>query len=353
MKRAWAVICVAGLVTIHPLRAAEPGLVLSEFIYEKAPFPSCHASTIVETPSGLVAAWFGGQYEKAKDVGIWVSRRSNAGWSDLVEVANGVQSDGSRHPCWNPVLFRPSNGPLLLFYKVGTDPSKWWGMLRTSADDGKTWSSATRLPDGILGPVKNKPVQLRDGSLLCGTSTEHAGWRVHFERTADLGKTWEKSAPGYDGKPFHAIQPSILIHPGDKLQAVGRTRSGRLFSVESADGGKTWGTMTLTDLPNPNAGTDAMTMKDGRHVLVYNHTPVGRSPLNVAISPDGKTWKAAIVLERDPGEYSYPAVIQTSDGMLHFTYTWKRLRIRHAVVDPAKLELRDMLGGKWPELKRD
>src|SRR5215467_5931517 len=156
------------------------GIVAAEFIYEQAPFPSCHASTIAETKSGLVAAWFGGTQEKNPDVGIWVSRRERRGWSKLVEVANGIQVDGRRYPCWNPVLFQPVNGPLLLFYKVGPSPSEWWGMLTRSTDEGVTWAKPTRLADGILGPIKNKPIQLRDGSILCGSSTENDGWHVHI-----------------------------------------------------------------------------------------------------------------------------------------------------------------------------
>jgi len=98
-----------------------------EFIYETAPFPSCHASTIAETDHGLVAAWFGGRAEKAPDVGIWISRRVDGTWTAPVEVANGVQPDGTRQPCWNPVLFQTAKGPLLLFYKVGPDPESMVG----------------------------------------------------------------------------------------------------------------------------------------------------------------------------------------------------------------------------------
>jgi predicted neuraminidase len=333
------------------LLAAEPSLVKSEFIYERAPFPSCHASTIVETGGGLVAAWFGGTREKHPDVGIWLARHVDGKWSAPVEVANGVQADGQRHPCWNPVLFQPKEGPLLLFYKVGPDPEKWWGMLRTSADAGATWSEARRLPDGILGPIKNKPVQLASGAILCPTSTEHDGWRVHFERSEDGGKTWTATPPVNDGKKIGAIQPSILMHPGGRLQAVGRTRGMRqVFQIWSEDGGKTWGEMSLTALPNPNAGTDAVTLRDGRHVLVYNPVHLGRSPLCVAVSADGRTWKAACVLETEPlREFSYPAVIQSADGMIHITYTWRRERVKHAVLDPSKFELRDMPGGAWPK----
>ena len=138
--------------------------------------------------------------------------------------------------------------------------------------------------------------------------------------------------------PIDAIQPSILMHGGGRLQAIGRTRSGRVFETWSADGGQTWTPVTLTELPNPSAGTDAVTLKDGRHLLVYNHTPKGRTPLNVALTRDGKTWETVHVLESEPGEYSYPAIIQTADGLVHITYTWKRQRIKHVVIDPAKLK---------------
>jgi predicted neuraminidase len=322
--------------------------VKSEFIYEKAPFPECHASTIVETTRGLVAAWFGGTHEKHQDVGIWLARHVDGRWTEPVEVANGVESPSKRYPCWNPVLFQPREGPLMLFYKVGPDPERWWGMLMTSADAGENWSKPRRLPAGILGPIKNKPIQLTTGDILSGTSTEHDRWRVHFERSTDGGKTWQATQAVNDGRKIGAIQPSFLSHGDDRLQAVGRTQQRRVFEIWSEDGGRTWGEMTLTALPNPNAGTDALTLADGRHLLVYNHTERGRSPLNVALSNDGKQWQAAAVLEDQRGEYSYPAVIQTKDGLVHVTYTWKRQRVRHVVMDPAKFQLRPIHDRKWP-----
>jgi predicted neuraminidase len=319
-----------------PIAARQRGVLTSELIFETAPFPSCHASTIVQTRAGgLVAAWFGGTAERNPDVGIWVARLEGGKWTAPVEVANGVQSPELRHPTWNPVLFQPAQGPLLLFYKVGPSPSTWWGMMTSSADGGRTWAAPVRLPDGIIGPVKNKPVQLSNGDLLAGSSTEHAGWRIHFERSTDNGRTWTATPPLNDGKQIAAIQPSILLHKDGRLQALGRTRSGRIFEIWSGDSGKTWGEISLTTLPNPSAGTDAVTLVDGRHLLVYNHTPMGRSPLNVAVSTDGKDWKPAVVLEEEAGaEFSYPAVIQTSDGLVHITYTWKRRRIKHVVIDP-------------------
>ena len=321
--------------------AAQSGYVKGEMIYalDNRPTPQCHASTIVESKHGLVAAWFGGKHEKHPGVGIWVSRNNETGWSIPVEVANGVQSEGKRFPCWNPVLFQPSDGPLMLFYKVGPDPRLWWGMLMTSPDGGKTWSSAKHLPDGIYGPIKNKPVQLQDGILLCPTSSEVTVWQVYFNITPDMGRTWTAIGPVRDPKSMAAIQPTILTYPDGRLQALCRTEQKRIGQTWSSDNGKTWTEIMPTDLPNPNSGIDAVTLSDGRQILVYNNTTKGRSPLNVAVSSDGKQWKNVLVLENKKGEFSYPAVIQLSDGKVHISYTYLRQTIKHVIVDPSRLQM--------------
>ena len=327
-------------------QAAQPAIVSTEFIYEKGPYPQVHASTLVETTSGqLIAAWFGGTEEGDPDVSIWVARLEKGRWSPGVKVADGVQDATKRHPTWNPVLFQPRGGPLMLFYKVGPSPREWWGMVITSSDDGRTWSDPRRLPEGILGPIKNKPVQLADGTIVAPTSTEShtepSRWQVHFERSSDGGKTWTATPALNDGVTIGAIQPSILFREklgGAKLLAVGRTEQSKVFSTSSDDGGKTWSALSLIDdLPNPNAGIDAVTLADGRQLIVYNPVTRGRTPLAVAVSRDGRAWTKVLTLEDQPGEYSYPAVIQTSDGRVHITYTWKRQRVKHVVVDPAKL----------------
>ena len=318
-------------------------IVKSEFIFDRAPFPSAHASTIVETRDGLVAAWFGGTKERDPDVGIWVSRRDPAGWSAPIEVANGVQPDGTRHPCWNPVLFQPSNGPLVLFYKVGPSPDKWWGLVRSSVDSGRTWSAAISLPNGILGPIRAKPVELGVGVLLAGSSTENAGWVVHMERfkgdwtpeALSSRAFWDKTGPLNAAEEFGAIQPTILVHSATMIQILCRTRQAVIAEAWSKDAGRTWSRMTATPLPNPSAGIDAVRLADGRFLLVYNPTATGRAKLAVAISTDGTAWRQVVVLEDSPNEYSYPAMIQTRDKQVHITYTWQRTRIKHVVLDPA------------------
>ncbi len=311
-------------------------IVFREDVFTRAPFAHCHASTIAETPTGLVAAWFGGTAEGNPDVGIWLVRRDAAGWSPPVEVASGRKAGerGEDQPCWNPVLFQPTRGPLLLFYKVGPSPSRWRGMLTSSADGGRSWAEPRRLPDGILGPVKNHPLEFPGGTILCGSSTEDGGWRVHFEVTPDLGRTWRRTPPINDGRDVGLIQPALLRSGADGVIALMRSTVSRVYSSRSGDRGATWSPPEPTGLANPNSGLDAVTLKDGRHVLVFNPTPAGRSPLAVALSSDGRTWTGVLTLEDERGaEFSYPAVIQTGDGLIHVTYTWKRLRIRHVAID--------------------
>lgn len=318
------------------------------FSLEGRPTPECHASTLVETSSGILAAWFGGSHEKNKDVGIWISHLDQDGWSAPLEVTNGIQDDHLRYPCWNPVLFQALEGPLMLFYKVGPDPRQWWGEVMTSEDQGQTWSESRKLGSSslghLIGPVKNKAVQLQDGSILCPSSTERIEdgetyWQVHFELSRDMGQSWKVIGPINDGVEFDAIQPSILSYEDGSMQILCRTIQDVVSESWSTDGGKTWSPMKSTGLPNPNAGTDAVTLQDGRQLLVYNHSVRGRKApgrglLNVAVSRDGKAWQTVLTLEEQEGEFSYPAVIQTADGLVHITYTYLRKSIKHVVLDP-------------------
>ena len=324
-----------------------------ELVYNNPPFASCHASTIVEVaPNEFLVSAFGGSHEGLNDVCIWLSKSEKASWSSPEIVADGIVNDSLRYPAWNPVLFKTSKGKLFLFYKVGPSPSKWWGMAQTSADNGLTWNTAYRLPEGILGPIKNKPVQLADGTILSPSSTEQPtaerNWKVHLEKSTDDGETWER-IPIDPHTPFNVIQPSILVHPHGTLQLLCRSADQVVMQTFSEDNGTTWSALTKTALPNPNSGTDALTLKNGWNVLVYNpKIPVAddadisweaaakkeRSKLNVALSKDGIIWKDAIILEdKESGEFSYPAIIQAEDGKIHITYTYDRVNVKHVVLD--------------------
>ncbi len=330
------------LLSVNCMAQTSWRIAQQELIFTDPPFASCHASTIVEVnPDKMMAAYFAGTEEGNKDVGIWLSTLEKGKWSKPVLMADGVINDTLRYPSWNPVLFKAKEGKLFLFYKVGPSPREWWGLVRTSTDDGKTWSASGRLPDRILGPIKNKPVQLADGTILAPSSTEtRERWKVHIEKSTDLGATW-KLIPVDTSTAFDIIQPSILFYPGNKLQMVMRSRNDKVIESYSRDNGNTWATLTKTDLPNPNSGIDAVTLKNGWQLLVYNPTTRGaggRAKLNVAVSKDGKDWTDAAILENGTGreEYSYPAVIQSKDGKVHITYTYNRKNVKHVVLEAVK-----------------
>jgi len=303
-------------------------------IFEKAPFPSCHASTIVETETGrFLAAWFGGKAEGAADVRIWSARLDGKKWT-----APEVAAEEPGFPCWNPVLFQDRDKTLFLFYKAGPKPVSWSGYVRRSADGGKTWDKPAILPAGLLGPIKNKPIQLSDGAILAPTSVEsHRAWACWMERSTDGGKSWRKFGPiTVPGHPYGIIQPTLFERKDGSILALCRSRGlGAIVQTESQDGGETWTPGQKTDLPNPGSGIDGVRTSNGDFYLVYNHTKQHRTPLNLARSTDeGRTWKMAATLEEQPGEYSYPAIIDGQDGKLHVTYTYKRTHIKYLAIDP-------------------
>ena len=288
-----------------------------------------------------------------------MSYHDGAGWSSPKEQANGIQHEKLRYPCWNPVLFQPpGDAPTMLFFKVGPDPRSWWGEVILSYDRGRTFRNRFRLPEGMDGPVRCKPILVDGGeTLLCGSSTEYDGWRVHFEKAAlkdgeiSSGTKWKRIGPINSQEEFNAIQPTFLRHKDGRLQVLCRTRESVISTSFSKDNGETWSKMEATNLPNPNSGIEAVTLNnDGRFLLIYNHLGSGktgwgrRGMLNLAISENGLDWnKVAVIEQEEKAEFSYPAIIQTEDGKVHMSYTWKRQRIKHIVVDPKKIEVGEAL----------
>jgi predicted neuraminidase len=301
----------------------------SEFIYESAPFPECHASTLVETSDGILAAWFGGTRERNPDVSIYTARLADGKWATPIMVADGVVDEKLRYPTWNPVLFQNKPNQLTLFYKVGPSPQEWWGAYKTSSDQGKTWSSEVKLEEGFLGPIKNKSVFLPNGDILHPSSFEtDKAWTIHVEKSDVNLENWQKIEIANGS--FNAIQPTVLFHPDGKIQLLSRTQEGKVGVNWSENEGETWSRTQGSSLINNNSGIDGVTLKSGYQLLLCNPLQKGRNKLSLMGSPDGVNWNELLVLEdQGSGEFSYPAIIQAKDGTVHLTYTYNRKKIKY------------------------
>lgn len=327
-----------------------PGFLGDTLIAAADHFRHSHTSTICETDDGLLAAWVAGQEADKSDSSIWLSRHDGEVWNTPVLIASGTSPQGAPQRCWNPVLFQPpGDAPLILFLKVGSHPGDWWGEVMFSSDAGRTFGGRHRLPDGFVGPVRSKPILIDDdATLLCGSSSESNGWQLHFEsvamRDGHLTDQWTRTETICGPKIMGAIQPTLLQLNNGSLRALCRTSQGINATTDSNDGGKTWSEIKPTELLNPNSAIDAVTMHDGRHLLVYNPTrggetkTAGRQTLSLAVSEDGRTWKRAGDLESDnSGEYCYPSVMESRDRKVHVTFTWHHRGIKHVTVNPSEL----------------
>ena len=306
-----------------------------ELIFSSCPeFAACHASTIEKCADGsLCAAWFGGTKESHPDVDIFVSRRDASGWSVPARVARFPEA------CWNPVLFRIDTR-LLLFFKVGKDTECWRTYITESTDAGRHWSEPKELVPGDVGgrgPVKNKPIRLKDGRIVAGASIEKAGlWDCFTDVSFDNGITWQASPfvpidHQETGRADGIIQPT-LWEDAAGLSMLARSTRGYLYYSHSSDGGLTWSKAVETAIPNNNSGVDLVKLSDGRLFLAA--TPISgnwasREKMACALSSGDLRFDDFLVLDHDTGkEFAYPAVI--ADGRdLYLTYTYARQTIRY------------------------
>ncbi len=294
--------------------------------------PFSHGSSLLLRQDGsLLAAWFGGTFEAEPDTGIYLARspRWDAGWSAPELV---IPAQGCAHG--NAVLFEVAGTVYLAYFRC---EGEWCGdgvsWFRTSRD-AVAWSSPRVLcgQAGIL--IKNKPCWI--GDRLALPAYDERTWTPCLLWSDDGGASWELQRLAC---PVRAIQGSLL--PGFPTALLLRSDLGELLKMTSLDGGSTWTAPEPTGLGNPNSGLDAVRLwPEGPVLLAHNPgrsaisdilDPVqrdGRYPLQLTLgSPDLKRWQEWLVLERHPGEYSYPALI-SAGNRLALSYTYARRAIR-------------------------
>jgi predicted neuraminidase len=317
------------MTTIN-LFSKHKAIIKEELIIPKNFFESCHASTITQSSNGsLLISYFAGREEGDDSVAIYLSDFDNFKWNKPRLVVR------EKKACWNPVLFTNKKNEIMLFYKAGSNPQLWSGYLIRSFDNGKTFSKKEELPAGIIGPVKNRPIELEDNTLICPSSIEsYMRWGCYMDITKDYGKTWIKSSPiNFKENLFGIIQPTIFYNNNTLIMLARSYQIGYICSSKSFDNGMSWSEVKKTNLLNPNSAIDAIKLKDNRIALIYNNSKDERYPLNLAISNDGEKFEDVLILEEEEGEFSYPCIIQTKGEKLHITYTYNRVNIKHVVID--------------------
>lgn len=302
-------------------------------------YPSCHCSVIVELDNqDLLVGYYAGEGE-AKPDAAWVFARKSMGdreFGPLVAIA-----DSEDKPEGNGILFQDHDGKVVLIYNTMQGrlygphgPGVRWRTcdlrMKTSEDRGETWSEVT-LVDPKWGHVPRcKPIRLQSGDLIFGT--EYDDGHSRFWISEDDGKSWQMTGPVLGEKNQH---PTIIERSDGSLLALLRPAGsqGFVLETESQDGGRTWTDAVKTDLSSPFAALDAVKLSDGRMVVAWNSNPKARNPLTLALSEDqGNTWSVRRDLVTGEGSFHYPAVIQTSDGLLHVTFTNNRETIDHIVL---------------------
>lgn len=332
-------------VAIDSSDALERAGIERTFVFgEQRPFAQCHASTLVETGDGAtLVAFFAGTFEGAGDVAIWTARRpaANVGTSappafEAPRIAQKIADVAH----WNPVLYRLDDGAstIALQFKVGARIRRWESFVACSRDGGRTFEGACALVPGDRGgrgAVRNKPIRLASGDWLAGASIERwRSWEAFFDRSANGLDGWEATAKievdraRFAGKGL--IQPALWESTPGRVHALFRTTDGRIHRSDSDDDGRRWSRARAIDVPNNNSALDVARSADGTLVLACNPVPgnwAPRTPLSLLFSRDeGASWPWRFDVETGPGEFSYPAVVASGDG-LSLCYTWNRRRI--------------------------
>ena len=348
--------------------------ITSEIIF---PFQDLHvhSSSIVELPNGdILSCWFEGSGERtANDVKVKGARlkKGESKWGKTFVLA-----DTPGHPDCNPTLFVDNDNRLFLFWivvqanrwetsilkwKVSTDYEKseipkwkWQDIIllkpgeefaetiKTKFKEADTpdlaWAEYAPLYERMIYEAANDqkkretgwmtrthPLQLSSGRILLPLYSD--GYNMSMMAISDdNGKTWKNSLP-LVGRGN--IQPSVVLKTDGTLVAYMRDNGdapGRIMKSISNDNGYEWSLAKATELPNPGTSVEAIVLKNGEWVIVYNDIEDGRHSIAISLSDnEGESWEWTKNLEKrnkGEGSYSYPSLIQSKDGMIHISYSF-------------------------------
>lgn len=347
-----------------------------------------HGSSLVALPNGdLLAVWFQGSGERtADDVLLMGSRKSKNSNSWSVPF---IMADTPGIPDCNPVLFLNAKNELFLvwiavlgnrwehsilrvkrsldYFQSGAPAWHWQDNIFLKPGDEfaeEVTAKFKELPDSDLAWAEYAPAYERmiaEASL--DSKKRSIGWMTRIKPlitdgkiilplysdgfnfsimaiSEDHGDTWKPGKPLVGKGP---IQPALAKRKNGELVAMLRDSGDGPTMIQqsiSRDGGISWTAAQKTELPN-TASVELLTLQDGRWWLVGNDLHDGRYRLALWISEDeGKTWSSPQYLENDlskAGSFSYPSLIQDTDGKVHLTYSSHfpdRKTIQYLLIDP-------------------
>jgi predicted neuraminidase/peroxiredoxin len=318
----------------------------SELIFTKIPGVAVHhCSTITEAPNGdMLCLWYAGSYESSDDQALYLARlpKGQRIWTAPHRIVWDPEA-----PPGNAVIFTgPDQRVWIVWGRMeGSRPTRrgsGWSqcrlMARTSKDNGNTWTADEEMPNSFAWLPRNAPFTMKDGRFALPISghvdSVYAGFLLVLEPD---NRTWKRFGLMPGGE-----QPTVIQRDSGELLCLMRGEPRILQSV-SGDGGTTWTTPRRTELKCPDSGIAMTKLKSGRVLLAYNDTDKSdRTPFNVIQSTDdGKTWGEMKAIEQDWGEFSYPCIVQSSDGMVHLTYTYRRFSIKHVTFDEGWLKTKE------------
>ena len=321
--------------------------------------PRVHSVTAVAITDAVVRSfWYGGTREGAQDVAIYASEFDAKAvvWSkpEMLVDRSAAQRDLHRYirKLGNPVIYRPSDTELWLFY-VSVSVGGWAGSsinLMISNDLGTSWQATKRLVNSpffnISTLVKGPGFKYRDGTVGLPVYHEFIGKFGELLRLDEDGNLLDKIRLSSGD---NSLQPVII--PMDDLRASGFMRYAgefprRVLNFHSNDGGASWSSPAKSALPNPNAAVSVIKLVGGELLMAFNNSEDGREDLTLAVSKNqGRDWQVAAALEQGVSdsesrehEYSYPWLLQSPDGTIHLLYTWNKERIRHVLFNRAWLD---------------